>query len=684
MATAKPLAAKLFLECKEVPFIGATVTHTVGQAAISYIDLVPHQTINNIKPRTLAQLFIRDFNNPDGNYPWIKMFEGEVFGYQFSKNPSGRSFSVSCIDYSSYWDNALLYFFNPQQSMGKGSESISSSGFEIKDAKKSGIDVKAVTHSVSSFFLKILRENSTSPNDFLSGLIAVFKNLTNINDFYKLADDRLRISDRILLKSSGELQKLLETAEAEEWLNKIIGSSSYSSVRMVIQDLMSLIFHDFVTVPFPARVDTQGALTKEAIKRGSEQNKTVGDFIFKPNLYMLPPPSCNIFFPDEYSNFSFSRNFLQEPTRLIYKPEMPTFFGNTPIQMPHAYEPDSFNDFMLNKDGITSTGTGDLDVSEFFGKYADKDGNTATNTANQGSKREWNFLTNEEKLKGILMSQEGMVPGVTQFRSSLTDVGRKELSESIAQYLFFKKRFEGRSLQITSHLKPSVVPGFPVLVLDDSEAEQSMIAYCSSVTHRIYSNQGGYTNTTLSYARTVDEQDSTSESANEPLIPPWFSELIFGKNVKVKINGDSVVNKVEVDEARGGGIQSSISQFYASLIGNSGSKVVTDLKNKNTLLEATSALLKDYRTFRAKGQSEVQTFIARITGRDYVTMRETFKFLGASTSRKDLNTSFVEFFGDRISGAGESPPRDSEQIKLKRAIITKYRDILKSRRGFRG
>jgi len=41
MAHGRPLQAKLFLEGIEVPFIGASITHTVNQASIAYIDLVP-------------------------------------------------------------------------------------------------------------------------------------------------------------------------------------------------------------------------------------------------------------------------------------------------------------------------------------------------------------------------------------------------------------------------------------------------------------------------------------------------------------------------------------------------------------------------------------------------------------------------------------------------------------------
>src|SRR5687767_7263522 len=116
MPVGRPLGAKLFIEGQEVPFIGVTMTFTVGQASIAYIDLVPHSAINAIKPRTHVAISVRDYNDktdPTAPYPYVYAWEGEVFGYSFSKSPGSRAFTLQCIDLSSYWDNALSYFFNP-------------------------------------------------------------------------------------------------------------------------------------------------------------------------------------------------------------------------------------------------------------------------------------------------------------------------------------------------------------------------------------------------------------------------------------------------------------------------------------------------------------------------------------------------------------------------------------------
>jgi hypothetical protein len=691
MATGKPLGAKLFLEGIEVPLIGATVTYTVGQAAIAYIDVVPQKEIKNIKPRTHVALFARDYNAPGTsgnlNFPHVLAFEGEVFGYNFGKQSSGRTFTISAIDYSNYWDNVLAYFFNAQQSLSKGA-GIVDTALNRQDNERLGNAQINTTHSASSYFLNILRETlKTDGADFLDGLTEIYKKIGNLNEFYRLSEDRLRIIERILLNSSGNLTQLLEEQEALDWFGGVIGRrSGFSTLRSVVQTLMSIIFHDFVSVPFPAKVPFSN-LTGEPVQfTGDAVRRTIGNFIFKPNLYMTTPPACNVFYPDEYSSFQFNRNFLQEPTRLIYKPEMPFFGQAGSVALPHVYEPESFDFFMRKKGAYPEEliGDGALQTDRDRAHFGDPDSDERSKLTNQGNLREAQFLTNEELMKGPLLSQETMVPASSSYRASLSEAGRQEHSQQIAKYLFFKKRFQGRQIQITSHLKLSVVPGFPVLVLDDSEADQSVVAYCSSVTHRFYATQGGYTNVQLSYARTVDEQDVASGNSNEPLIPPWFDPAVFGEKTTPP------ESKAAKNEVREGGEQivypEALSNFYAGLLGEKGSSTINTLAGEATLLGAARFMLNEYRSVREKNSQAVTQLIARRTGRDYVTLRQAFKFLGSGTSRRDLDTTqFVQFFGDRLEGKADGgSTADRAQIDNRRSVVLRYRDALKANRGFRG
>lgn len=690
MAQSGLMFAKLFLEGKEVPFIGASINATINQASIAYVDVVPHQSINNIKPRTNVVISIRDFNDHDRGYPFVEAWSGEVFGFNFGKTPTSRTFTLSCIDYSGHWDNVLSYFVNAQQSLGKGAEFVSEVGRDLDDTRKAQIRQITTSHSKVSYFIQTITEKlKEEGTDLLDGIVEIYNAIGGINDFYDLSELRLRITDRIVLHSSKKILELLEQTQALEWFEGVIGQrSGYQTLRTVVQDLLSLIFHDYITVPFPSRV-TRKNLKGKYLKTTSKEEKTIGSFVFKPNIYMIPPPMCNIFFPEEYSSFQYSRNFLQEPTRLIYRPELPLAFNAGEVSLPHVYEPPSLDNYMLGK-RPWSNFQGDDDTlvptNVDPGRYGETDGSKSGET-NQGLKREAQFLTNEERMKGILMAIERMMPANSKYRQALNDTDRLKHSKRVSQYLFVKKRYENRQLQTTSHLKMSVVPGFPVLILDDSEADQNMLAYCTSVTHRIYSTEGGHTNVVLGYPRSVTEEEAASKFANEPTVPPWFEQSIFGSKSAPPPSEEATQ---EVNNAGNQLVSSTgLSNFYKALLGDKASKALTNYNPKEpTVRGAVRSLLKEYRTAKASTDPEaLKIFIAKTTSRDYVRIRDSFDFIGASTTTKDLREdSFVEFSGRNISGKNEngSERGDFRQIKLRQDIINTYRNILRTQRGFRG
>lgn len=704
MTLGRPLFAKLFLEGIEVPFIGASITNTVNQATICYIDLVPHAVINNIKPRTLVHLMVRNINDATGKFPFVLAFQGEVFGYNFGKTTTSRSFSISCIDQSSYWDNVLTYFFNPQQSLGQGAEQMVSEFNNQTIAQKGAAASIKVSHSENAYYKTVInkafaeakRKGKTA--DLFDGLVAIFKDIGGVNDFYSMAEERLRISDRIAAASSGAVEKLLQQQEALDWLMGIASrASGFSSLRMVVNDLMSVLFHDFASISFP------GLVANDSVKMSLTKSKvptTIGEFLFKPNMFMVAPPVCNIFFPDEYSSFNFSRNFFQEPTRLAYKPEIPSFAGAgiSGVVLPPVYEPESFAHFMKGPRGAKMPkefrGPSDTQVDEDKdggtdpGQFGDKDivkGKPREST--NGKKREQFFLTNEEKLKGIMLTQESMVPAASQFRQSVSEVGRTSFSKQVAKYMFNKKKFETRQIQITSHLKMSVVPGFTALILDDSSAEQNITAYCSSVTHRIYCNQGGYTNTTLSYARTVKEQDQASGKAGEPLIPPWMSEEIFGKKGKPSATKNKKVSESVAKAGEQVIVPDALSDYFLKLLGEKGSMTINKYTSEPTLQGATDKILEDYREIKKKGGESVASMIDTVTSRRYISMDEAFAFIGATPKGGSSAADFVEYSGPRLFDAKRSDgttASDVSQLKLRRKVIFDYRDALRASRGFRG
>lgn len=692
MALGRPLGAKLFIEGIEVPFLGATVTCTVNQASIAYVDLVPHQAINDIKPRTHVVIAMRDFNNASQNYPYVTAWEGEVFGFNFGKSTNSRSFSISCIDTTSYWDNALCYFFNTQQSLGAGAMQILRAGLDFNTAVAQGITPQPSNDGPNvSYFATIVSQTlKDSTKTFLDAFVAVLRNLTKVNDFYSFAEERLRIEDRIVLNSSGLLKTLIDQTQGANWFQNIVGQSGgFTTVRNVVQDLLSIIFHDFTPIPFPARVAAANLTGQKLTGIVGDTTTTVGSYAFKPNVYMLPPPMCNIFFPDEYSQFQFSRSFFKEPTRLIYRPQMPFFGGTNQLALLYEYQPDSFQAFMFKQNYSAYQNSSDTGITGNPGYYYDDntvekspDSPAIAYTDSTAVIREGQFLTNEERMKGIWMAQESLMPASTMFNLTIKPGTSGSFTYKIANYMFYKKRFETRQIQITSHLKLSVVPGFNVLILDDSDAQQNVLAYCESVTHRIYATEGGYTNVVLAYARTPDEESQASGENNAPPIPPWFDPDIFG-----------TVTTPPVSQADATGVadagpllvsNSNLSTFYQTLLGGKGYKAITDYaKGEPTVPGAVAFLLNEYRMRRGIGAEDLQSYIANTTGRDYINVADTMAFLGASLPKNTKVTpdTLVVFSGGAFSTADKN---NGAVTALRQKPIQAYVEALQKYRGFRG
>lgn len=687
MAVGGNIKAKLYLEGIEVPFIGASITSSVNRASIAYVDIVPLDEIRHIKPRTHVSIHVKDDANPDAGKRgrFVLAWEGEVFGYNFGRTVSSRTMTLNCIDFSGYWDSVLTYYFDPRKSMNKQGL-LGSEGLNIEAARKSQVSTHTVSFSNASSYLNIFQEALKKPGaDELDAFVAIFDKLSAANAFYDYADKRYRITERYVLGSSGAIQNLLSGQNAIEWFKSVGGVvSGFHSLRELIMMFLGIIYHDTIPIPFPARVKTSRLLIKDSKQRlavPENVEKTIGQFVFKPNLYMTAPPICNVFYPDEYSSFQFSRNFLQEPTRMAYQPTFMKFQSTGQVVLDWVYQPDSLSHYMKGKkDGKKYEGNKDLDVNfikgtdgepaftEFFNK--DMKNKYAEFSAG-GRSKEYHFMTNEELYKGIILAKEAGFPAASSFTSELSGAFKQQILEQVTRYSFFKKRFQTRTLQITSHLKTSVVPGFPVLILDDSEANHNVVAYCDSVSHRIYATEGGFTNVNLSYARTVDEQDISSNEGQDAFLPNWFLSSVFGENAEVKGEG----RKIVFDQA-------GLLNYYRSVLGDKGSTPITSLKKDvNTIQSATNHLINEYNIAKSRGEGSVQKTILTQARRDYIETKEAFKFLGAYTKTENPSEDYQVYSGPifELSGSSVAPA-----VENKKKVIEKYQKRLKSTRGIRG
>ena len=222
--------------------------------------------------------------------------------------------------------------------------------------------------------------------------------------------------------------------------------------------------------------------------------------IFRPDVWFSAPPRCNVVFPDEMTDFQYSRSFLQEPTRLLLKTN-DEFFGEDEL-FDKLYFAPYMEGLKKNKKNLMSMLNGDIFLHELY----------------------TGILPVMEKMGeyNIFAARTGAVNGTG---------GKVGMAQRTTNFLFFKHRFENRQAQITMRFKPYIACGFPALMVDgylDADKlyrQQELIKQlgqvppelskffgvhvlgnAAQVTHSADQASGGYTTIVMNYCRETDER----------------------------------------------------------------------------------------------------------------------------------------------------------------------------------
>ncbi len=235
--------------------------------------------------------------------------------------------------------------------------------------------------------------------------------------------------------------------------------------------------------------------------RELELDERLHAFMFNPDIYMVPPPRCNVIFPDHYSSISFSRNWLAETTRLW-------MFGRTK--------------------------SGKDKKNVYFAPNVSMTGIKGVKRAVDAVKKGASIVLPHEKFVGIVPAFEGLgdndifkklhkreVRDVRKRGGDSGDVsGRaagspQEHLQRAANFVFFAKRFQNRNIQIEGRFMPQLVPGWPAMVLDPDSARSSSadasikpvhyLGVVAKLNHSITSGGGATTSVLLTKCRVHNE-----------------------------------------------------------------------------------------------------------------------------------------------------------------------------------
>jgi hypothetical protein len=174
-------------------------------------------------------------------------------------------------------------------------------------------------------------------------------------------------------------------------------------------------------------VETKPTLSSAAARLNSQ--------IFRPDVWFSAPPCCNVIFPEQYDTLTYTRKFLEEPTRLLLKTNN-EFHG----------EDELFDSFYFAPKGLTLK-TGSKELAALL----------------------HNDLLDHEMFSGILPVFEKMgelnifAASSGTVQGPLAKVGPAQRSTN---FLYFKYRFAARQLSLSGKFNPWLAPGFPAFIID--------------------------------------------------------------------------------------------------------------------------------------------------------------------------------------------------------------------------
>lgn len=224
--------------------------------------------------------------------------------------------------------------------------------------------------------------------------------------------------------------------------------------------------------------------------------------VFRPDVWFVMPPACNVVFPEECASVNYSRQMMRETTRL----QLQAFSG-------------------LLDESNSGGAAADL-IKRFYFAPALMDGFIAEGvpvpTLPQTLDKQSSAALSEQFYQHEIFT--GIIPKIerisdTAFYAALDALKNTgsttrdpaelatidQYAERVAIFNLLRNRYMARQAAITGRFMPRLVAGFPALVVNrpkvtDTDDPIHFIGLISSLSHSL-TQDGGNTSVSLSYAR---------------------------------------------------------------------------------------------------------------------------------------------------------------------------------------
>lgn len=213
--------------------------------------------------------------------------------------------------------------------------------------------------------------------------------------------------------------------------------------------------------------------------------------IYRPDVWMVAPPRCNVLFPENYSQFSYGRDFNQEVSRLLLRTHS-AFFGSDIL----------FDGFYMAPSRLLGARTGKSIARGRTGKDPDLADAPAWVVKD---------MMDHELFTGILPAFERMSDlNLHAIRGGSIEVNGMKVgyAQLACNHIFFQYRFKSRELMVSGKFNPYVALGFPAVIIDK------------------YLSQDQLTTASYDAAEAARISNDLKTTANQQLISSEMSQII--------------------------------------------------------------------------------------------------------------------------------------------------------------
>jgi hypothetical protein len=255
MATGKKLLVRVFLEGIEIPVQRVSVQFGVNRPASADIELVPTSAVQDILPRTITHIFYYDDQETDPDMQYKLLFAGEVIGYAYAKTDSSRSATLSCIDFTTYWDTVKRFYYDD---LSFNYQKLKSAA--MSDASRMSYDF---LFGPAASLASLLKQNCRSFPELegiLSGIIRVLESIggyhegqhtKGINDFFTMAQLRLNLYQMLGAPPHDDSALwLLDRREFYQWLRSMVAQGgNMFTLRQTLETVLQAVFYQHISNP---------------------------------------------------------------------------------------------------------------------------------------------------------------------------------------------------------------------------------------------------------------------------------------------------------------------------------------------------------------------------------------------------------------------------------------------------